>query len=126
MKTFRFGLATLIAAGAFASASAQLTISDGNSSADLDPTTSAGMRNWVVDGTDHLFQQWFWYRIGGNGGEAAINTIGGTSASASGNVAQISYQNGLIKVETTYIMTGGSNSAFVRDDPHAFLKHQAD
>ncbi len=45
---------------------APITLVDHNSSVTIDPDSQAGMHDWVVDGVDHLFQQWFWYRIGSN------------------------------------------------------------
>jgi hypothetical protein len=39
---------------------------DENSTADIDTGSSSGMFNWTVDGIDHLFNQWFYYRIGGD------------------------------------------------------------
>jgi len=35
-------------------------LSDGNSTAILDPMSQAGMSDWNVDGVDYLKQQWFW------------------------------------------------------------------
>ena len=32
------------------------------------------MNNWTVDGVNHMFQQWFWYRVGNNP-EASIDTL---------------------------------------------------
>lgn len=40
------------------------TLEDRNSFVNIDDASSSGMFNWVVDGTDHMFQQSFWYRIG--------------------------------------------------------------
>ncbi len=58
------------------------TLTDDNSSAVIDDSSSAGMTTWTVDGTDHMFQQWFWYRVG-NTAEASIETlvfiVGGTT-----------------------------------------------
>jgi hypothetical protein len=51
------------------------TLSDQNSSLTIDPDNPAGVTDWVVDGTDHLFQQWFWYRIGPSGGENSLDTL---------------------------------------------------
>lgn len=40
----------------------------------VDDASQAGMFNWVVDGTDHMFQQWFWFRVG-MGPEVSIDTL---------------------------------------------------
>jgi hypothetical protein len=91
----------------------QVLLADGNSTANIDPTSNAGvdfrgMNNWTVDGVNHLFQQWFWYRVG-NTAEATIDTISAASVQQPlANLAKITYQNSIIKVETTYLLTGGS------------------
>ncbi|MBX3415254.1 MAG: PEP-CTERM sorting domain-containing protein [Pirellulales bacterium] len=46
-----------------------------NSSVTIDPTSQSGISSWVVDGVDHLYQQWFWLRIGSVGGEASLDTL---------------------------------------------------
>lgn len=51
------------------------TLVDGNSTADINTESQDGMYNWTVDGVDHLFSQWFWYRVGDNGPEASIDTL---------------------------------------------------
>jgi hypothetical protein len=44
-------------------------LSDGNSTATFDPYSSAGLKSWEVDGINHIAQQWFWCRIGDEGGK---------------------------------------------------------
>jgi hypothetical protein len=106
------GLALLAVMGALPAFS-QVLLTDGNSSANIDPTSvgqpfERGMNNWTVDGTNHLFQQWFWYRVG-NTAEATIDTISAPVVQQPiANLAKITYQNSIIKVETTYLLTGGS------------------
>lgn len=39
-----------------------LTIEDGNSRVRITPDSDSGMDGWQVDGTDHLFKQWFYFR----------------------------------------------------------------
>jgi hypothetical protein len=34
-----------------------------------------GLYEWSVDGVDHIFQQWFYYRVGDAGPEAPINRL---------------------------------------------------
>jgi hypothetical protein len=50
------------------------TLTDDNSTALIDDSSSAGMSNWTIDGTNHMFQQWFWYRVGDTA-EASIDTL---------------------------------------------------
>ena len=50
-----------------------VTLTDLNSTVDIDLDGGQGMYNWTVDGTDQLVQQWFWYRVGATGGESRID-----------------------------------------------------
>jgi hypothetical protein len=59
---------------------AQIILQDGNSIARIDPSSQAGMFDWLIQSTpssavDQLTKQWFWYRIG-NTAERSIDTIG--------------------------------------------------
>jgi len=51
-------------------------LDDRNSSAIIDDGSSQGVNSWVVDGTENLYQQWFWYRIGDQVGESSLDTLG--------------------------------------------------
>lgn len=109
-----FGLKSIVATLAFATlavgiGSAQVTLRDGNSRADIDPNSSTGMYNFKVGGVDHLFQQWFWYRHDGMGDEASIDTIStATVTQLALNQASLRYDNGIIRVEVFYLLTGGT------------------
>ncbi|HBL13173.1 MAG TPA: hypothetical protein DD379_17600, partial [Cyanobacteria bacterium UBA11162] len=61
--------------GLSASPASAITLVDENSTAEFDLTSQAGLFDWIVDGTDHLFQEWFWYRIGDEGPEQSIDTL---------------------------------------------------
>jgi hypothetical protein len=84
---------------------------DQNSTATIDlsnPSLSRrGMNNWTVDGVNHLFQQWFWFRIGG-AAEQSIDAISAPVVQTPfANLTKITYQDPLVKFETTYLLTGG-------------------
>ena len=51
-----------------------VTLTDGNSLAQIDPHSQAGMFNWSVQGLNQLYQQWFWYRTD-DGLQHSIDTI---------------------------------------------------
>ncbi len=59
-----------------------MVIEDQNSTARIDPF-SDGMISWVVDGTQHLWRQWFWYRLEGMGQELPLNNLGFLAAQTS-------------------------------------------
>jgi hypothetical protein len=63
----------VVAAGS--TASAQLVLQDGNSSADFSLNTQAGQHSWVVDGVNHMYQQWFWYRAGSDQFERSLDSL---------------------------------------------------
>lgn len=65
--------------GAGRSVKADMTLSDGNTSVTFDANAggeigTGGMNSWVVDGVDHLFQQWFWVGTDNNA-EFAVNEL---------------------------------------------------
>src|ERR1700752_5050361 len=74
-------LAAAVAALSLGSAPAQgsrVVLKDGNSIANCSTETVDGMTDWVVDGVDHMYQQWFWFRVGDNGPESSIDDPGQT------------------------------------------------
>jgi hypothetical protein len=81
----------------------------------VDPTTQAGAKDWIVDGVDVLYQQWFWYRIG-NTPEQSIDTIGNlVVTNPLPNIAVLAYHNDSIKVGVTYVLTGGTPGSATSD-----------
>lgn len=76
-----------------------------------------GAYNWTVDGVNHLYRQWYWFRVGPSGGEATVDTLGGATASTVDNSSfpgddllddqmLISYSDGSIQVVMDYMLTG--------------------
>ncbi len=53
-----------------------ITLQDKNSTVLIDIETSDGMYSWEVDGIDHMYQQWFWYRTGDMDHEESIDSLG--------------------------------------------------
>lgn len=71
----RAGLLALAVGLLPAGASAQLVVlTDRNSVARFD-TSSGGQFDWVVNGTDHLFNQWFYVRAGNDTREFSLDTF---------------------------------------------------
>jgi hypothetical protein len=106
MKYFAIGaLALALLAG---TAGAVTTLSDGNSTAIIDTASQAGMYTWSVDGKDYLYQQWFWYRVGAQGGEQSIDTLGLTVTQLDASTVKLAGQNTQFKVNITYALTGNS------------------
>ncbi len=84
------------------------TLSSGNSTADVNIGSQAGMNNWSVDGQDQLKQDWLWYRIG-DGAEASIDTLGcPTVVQPNAATLQMTYAGGRFSIQVVYSLTGGA------------------
>jgi len=84
------------------------TLTDGNSSASIDPYSQAGMFNWSVQGLNQLYQQWFWYRTD-NGLQQSIDTIGTPNVQTYGPREMTStYTGGNFTLSIDYLLTGGA------------------
>jgi hypothetical protein len=94
---------------AFQASGQTINLTDANSVVQVSTSSSAGMFNWLVDGVDPLVQQWFWFRVGGAGGEAPINTISApTITTPDAKTLYTRYNNGAFGVEVDYVLTGFS------------------
>jgi hypothetical protein len=86
-----------------------VTLTDANSVVRIDTTSTAGVYDWTVDGVDQLFQQWFWYRLGGATQEYSIDTLGEITPPViiGPDAAKITLGGaGSLKVEVTYTLIG--------------------
>jgi hypothetical protein len=101
------------------SQAATITLIDRNSTVQIDPDSSSGNFNWLVEGVDHMARQWFWYRIGTTGPESPINAlsaatvnVGNFDADAGNELANISYSAGGLTITVGYTLTGGLPGSF--------------
>ena len=101
------------------------TLIDDNSTAIIDDGSSAGVGTWTIDGTNHMFQQWFWYRVGNNP-EASIDTlafiVGGvtdTNFDGDDDTLYVRYGNdqaaSQYTVEVRFILDGGPAGSRLSD-----------
>lgn len=101
------------------------TLIDDNSTVIIDDGSSAGVGTWTIDGTDHMFQQWFWYRVGNNA-EASIDTlafiVGGvtdTNFDGDDDTLYLRYANdqaaSQYTVEVRFILNGGPAGSRLSD-----------
>jgi hypothetical protein len=101
-------IASTLAASALQSRAQIITLTDNNSVAQINASSSAGMFNWSIQGQNQLAQQWFWYRVGLVGPEAPINTISApTITTPNARTLYTTYNNGAYSVEVDYSLTGG-------------------
>ena len=91
-----------------------IALTDGTSTMELDPTSSAGVSSWGIGEVSHLSQQWFWFRTdldGFNTREYSIDELDDTPdilyLPALPNFARVTYSDGRIEIEVTYILVGG-------------------
>lgn len=96
---------------------------DGNSTAtwDLTPGAQLGMISWVVDGVQHDYQQWFWYRVG-NTAEASYDTLpltlsgtSDTNFNGSPETLFAQYTAANFKTSFTFVLTGGTPGSSASD-----------
>jgi len=102
-------LAICAIACAAVSANAQIvTLTDLNSSAQINTASQLGMFNWTVDGVNQLYQQWFWYGIGSGTSQSSIDTISApTITTPNAYSAYINYHNASLSAQVNYVLTGG-------------------
>jgi hypothetical protein len=109
-------LACLLAVWTPAAYAVPHTLTDGNSTVQVNPNTQAGVFDWVVDGTDHLFQQWFWFRTGAMTSEASIDTlILTTETQPTANILQLLYTGTDFDILITYLLSGGTTGSNTSD-----------
>jgi hypothetical protein len=68
-------LTLALAAHVGSAAGSPITLNDRNTGVTIDPYAATGVSSWTVDGTNQMFQQSFWYRVGSTGAERPINTL---------------------------------------------------
>jgi len=110
---FAFCLLICLSATAFADI---ITLTDLNSTVVIDTSSQAGATDWIVDGRDYLYQQWFWYRIGSTGPEQSIDTLTLAGYTHSDNILTLNYASaGQFYVDITYTLFGGTPSSYASD-----------
>jgi len=88
---------------------ALITLTDLNSTAVIDTASQNGMYNWIVDNYDVMYQQWFWYRIGGIGGEHSLDSLPTqTVTPLSPSIVQLRYANTSVEITVLYSLLGGA------------------
>jgi hypothetical protein len=86
-----------------------ITLTNGNSLVQIDPNTQDGMFSWVVDGTEQLYQHWFWLRAGTNNAQTSFDQLGtplGLSWTTTNAI--INYLPAGLNVMLSFTLTGGA------------------
>jgi hypothetical protein len=89
-----------------------ITLSNGNSVAQINPTTQQGLSSWTVDGIDQVYQHWFWLREGSTNIQTSFDTLGTPwcLAYTSSNTT-INYFGQGLSVVLAFALTGGTNGS---------------
>jgi hypothetical protein len=100
------------------SGAAPLTVSNANAAITVDPESVFGLSSYTLNGTEQIFEQWFWYRESSFPYEQPLNTLPLLSESAAGNQIQVSFASSTLGVDLGYQLNGGiagSNFASLRE-----------
>lgn len=108
---------------AHAAEATPVTLTDLNSTFSIEPTTQAGAYSWEIDGTQHLFKEWFWYRLGAAGRERSIDTLtflgfAGTDTDADTSNVLLQYRHSNFTLDIEFDLTGstaGSGTASIAE-----------
>lgn len=112
--TIKIMAAAMLLASSMPASAAIITLTDGNSSVDVNDTTGAA-ENWYVDSFgDQLFTQRYFYRIGNSGGESDLSSLTLSNASVlGGRYLDLQYTGSSFTLDITYALNGGSNGSGV-------------
>ena len=99
-----------------------IVLEDGNSMAAIDTASDFGMYYWLVDGVKQLKQQWFWYRVGSDTPQSAINTlpnasyaVSDTNGDGKNDVANLKYSNDAFEIVVKYSLNGSPAGSLQSD-----------
>lgn len=99
-------LATL---GSLAHADAPITLTDimgPNTVVNIDPYTQAGIYEWLVDGTNHMRQNSYWFSVG-SGPITPISSLGSITVTPSMDMmCSVLYSGSLFDMEISYMLMG--------------------
>ena len=104
----RLGSSIAAVLAATAATAAPLSVTDGNAAITVDPASVYGLSSFTVNGTEQLFEQWFWYRLEGQSYEAPLHTLALTGSTSAGNRIDLSYAGGALAVDLAYTLNGGA------------------
>lgn len=104
-----------VALSVLSAQSQNISLTDQNSAVQINVGSQMGMHSWLVDGQQQLFQQWFWYRVGGVGAEYSIDTISAPAFSATANSLSTTYTAPNFNINVLYTLRGAPANSGVSD-----------
>ena len=110
-KSFVLSLLGALVLGACAQATAPLTLTHPfgpNSTVRIDPYSQTGLYDWVVENTDQVAQDWYWYRIGSAGTAQSIDAIGNVTINQeASSLATVTFDGAAFSLSVQYSLYGG-------------------
>ena len=96
---------------------ANILLSSGNSTVTIDPTSTAGVEDWTINGQNQLNQEWFWIRTGNETGQSSLDSLGTPSVTPIGsNMTELIYGSTTgLQITVTYALGGGLSSSKTSD-----------
>lgn len=92
-----------------------VTLNNKNSTLVVDLTSQAGANEWLVDGVNQLYQQWFWYSVG-NGPTQSIDKLSAPDIWAqTSKVLDVDYSGASFDIEVVYSLIGGTSGSKTAD-----------
>jgi len=103
-------------------AAASVTLLDANSVTSFDLGSPRGLYSWLVDGREHIGQQWFWYRIGDTDPETSIDglalddsVLSDLNNDGQEDTLYVRYLGTGLKMELWFILAGGAPGSGASD-----------
>lgn len=90
---------------------AAITLTHNGATLNIDETTGT-INDWIVGGTDHVFEHTYFWRSGSTGTAELLSTIGTPTVSLFGSRgAEVVYANSDVRVTVNYFMTASTNGS---------------
>lgn len=83
-----------------------LTLTNNNSSIAVDPHSVFGLFSWTVDGVEHMFEEWFWFRIEGATSESSLHTLPLLVHEQASGI-DLAFSDSFMRVDLSYALAGG-------------------
>jgi len=92
-----------------------VTLTDGNSSFAVSLDTQAGAFQWLMDGTNQLYQEWFWYRIGNNPQQSIDTLVLSSVSNPDPTLLRATYTGNGFQITVQYTLLGGTPGSGTSD-----------
>ena len=102
---------------------ANVLLQNGNSTVTINPTSTAGVEDWTVNGQNQLNQEWFWFRPGGQKGQSSLNSLGtpkvtpmDTTGDGKDDTVEMVYgSSSSLQITVIYSLVGGQSATKTSD-----------